>query len=273
VAAAAVAVLAACALRTWGQLATWRDSRTLWQHAVEVSPGDDAVHDNLGLVYLDEGQPAVAWRLFARAAELNPANFRARNNLGRASLALGDPEVARIHLTEAVRLAPNQADAQYNLALTYVLGPEPDLTAARDHCRRAVELNGALAPAHALLGYLCHESGQAEEGDSHYGEALRLDPGWLKRTDEEAWRLATGGTWTPFKGALALLGARQVCQATGERRAEFLETRAAAEAAAGHHTQAARTLRQLLALVPEGADPRRREAIRERLRLYEQGSR
>jgi tetratricopeptide (TPR) repeat protein len=271
--AAAVTILAACALRTWGQLGTWHDSRTLWEQAVRVCPGSDAAHDHLGMVYEEAGLPQQAWAHFARAVELNPASGQARNNLGRACLGREEPELARRHLTEAVRLQPLRPDVHFNLALAHVLCPQRDLAAALAHGRRAVELKGDVAPAHVLLAYLCHELGQAREGDGHYREAIRLDPSWPERAGREAWQLAASRRLTRFQAALALLLARQVCQATGERRVEFLETRAAAEAAAGQYRQAARTLRQVLALVSERDEPGRYHVLEQQLRLCEEAGR
>jgi tetratricopeptide (TPR) repeat protein len=268
-----LAGLLVCAQRTWVQVGTWRNSRTLWEHAVRVLPGDYTAHDRLGMVHDAAGRPLEAWSEFSQAVELYPDSAQAQNNLGRTSLALGAPELARDHLTEAVRIRPDRPDVRYNLAMALVLCPERDLVAAQEHCRQALELNEDLAPAHVLLGYLCHERGQVEEGNRHYREALRLDPTWLGRAARESWRLATSQPPTPFNAALALLFARQTCQATGERRVDFLEARAAAEAAGGQYARAAQTLRQLLALVSEREDPQGYHAIQKRLELYERSKR
>src|SRR5205807_430433 len=59
--AAAVAALTACAFRTWEQVGTWRNSRTLWEHAVRVTPSNSVAHNNLGQTYLDSGSLVEAW--------------------------------------------------------------------------------------------------------------------------------------------------------------------------------------------------------------------
>lgn len=266
-------LLLGCVVRTWEQLGTWHDQRTLWEHAVRVTRPDYFTHDVLGMIYYQAGEWQKAHEQFRRAVELNPTSAQARNSLGMAKLALGDAAGAATHLAEAVRLRPERADAHHNLALAYVLGEQPDLARAATHARQAVALKPELAAAHALLGYLLQAQGQEAEAASHYAEALRLDPGWLARSDEQAWRLATSPAPPPFAVRLALLYAQQVCQATEQRRVEFLETRAAAEAAAGRFEQAAQTLRQGLALIAGEADPARYRALQERLERYARGQR
>jgi Flp pilus assembly protein TadD len=133
-----------------------------------------------------------------------------------------------------------------------------------------VALEDDWAEARALLGYLCRELGYAEEAAEHYRTALRLDPRWPEVASERAWQMVTGPDLTPWKAAVALLYARQACQATEERRSDFLETRAAAEASAGRYSQAAQTLRKALTLLTKSADPDRYRALEQRLRRYEQ---
>ena len=48
-------VLSACGARAWEQTRTWRDSRSLLEHALEVTPSDVLVRVSLGLALQDEG--------------------------------------------------------------------------------------------------------------------------------------------------------------------------------------------------------------------------
>ncbi len=266
----ALVVLATCWLRTWEQLDNWRNSWTVWGHVLDVTEAHGVAHDSIGMAYFEDGYWLKArWHL-ARAVELEPTNANFQNDLGIACLSLGDFQEASRHLSEALRLQPDRADAHHNLAMTQVLLPEKELARALEHSRRAVELNEKLAPGRYLLGYLCHELGHAEEAALHYQEGLRLDPGWPEVGNQLASQLVSRSTLTPAEAAFALLYATEACQATGERRSEYLETQAAALAAAGRSSDAVQALRKALALLSESAAPERYRAVQQRLRTYEQ---
>jgi len=63
--------------------------------------------------------------------------------------------------------------------------------------------------------------------------------------------------------------AEQVCQATHHRDPRFVDTLAAAYAAAGHYHQAVAAARQALTLADAAQQPELVKQIQERLRLYE----
>jgi tetratricopeptide (TPR) repeat protein len=107
---------------------------------------------------------------------------------------------------------------------------------------------------------------------SAYREALAWTPDWPAKFTETAWRLATDADANHRDPEQALEMIGQVVQAVGESDARLLDVLAAGEAALGHFPEAIQAARQALAKVPSAADSALADAIRDRLRLYEQGN-
>jgi tetratricopeptide (TPR) repeat protein len=100
------------------QVGVWRNSETLFSHALRVSPAPKGiVHYNLGLALADAGDYAGAFPHFAAALEANPNLPRAHNNIGVYHARRGNLEAAAGHFREAVRMKPGYAAALDNLRL------------------------------------------------------------------------------------------------------------------------------------------------------------
>ena len=129
---AAVSVVLMLGVMTWRQSLVWRDSRTLWAHAVEASPSSVG-HAELGVLLEEEGRTEEAIVHFRRALQLRPDNAYAENNWG---IALGNAwrfHEAISHFQAALRIRPDYVEARNNLRLTLArtLNPVGYLNAQR----------------------------------------------------------------------------------------------------------------------------------------------
>jgi len=102
---------------TWGQTKLWRDSQTLWQHALALDRSASIARNNLARAMIDSDRLDDARRLLERAVQLRPENADAQNNLGVVLRRLGDPAAALALYDEAIRLRPRSAEIAYNVAL------------------------------------------------------------------------------------------------------------------------------------------------------------
>ena len=59
----------------------WRDSVSLWTHALACTSGNSLAHNNLGATLAAQGNRAEAMARFERALQLNPDYAQAHNNL------------------------------------------------------------------------------------------------------------------------------------------------------------------------------------------------
>ena len=79
-------------------------------------PGDAAVNDAMGLIYLRADRAALAVASFTLAAEADPRNSARRLNLAAAYLAAGNLAKAKAHAQEAMALEPMLQDAYILMA-------------------------------------------------------------------------------------------------------------------------------------------------------------
>lgn len=179
--AAALAVLAALGVLTWKQTGVWRDSITLWTHAVEAH-GNVAARANLGQALSVEGRWHEALPVLEEAIRVNPRHAEAHHHLGFALDALGHPDLAIDHFREAVRLRPAYPEAQGNLGIA--LAQRGELDAAVAHLREVLRIDPASALGRANLALALANLGEREAGRGNsgaaraaYREALALLPG------------------------------------------------------------------------------------------------
>jgi len=148
----ALAVLSAYASAALVQIGYWKNSYTLFSHAI-------AVTENNGV---------------------------AEGNLGAALLEIQRPDLALPHLERAIRWTPTLATPHYNLGT--ILQRQNQFNAAGREYEAALKYSAdALEAAHTHnnLGALFQQMGRPEQAVAEYSEAIRLDPGeqnsWIGR--------------------------------------------------------------------------------------------
>ena len=172
--ASVVGVLAVCMVCTWVQVRHWRDSVSLFQHALAVDPRNFSMHFNLGVVLAKEDRVDEAISHYRRALQLNPRYARAHSNLGSALRKQEKLEEAIHHYREALRIKPDLADAHSNLGVA--LRSQGQLDAALVHYRKALLIDPDFADAHNNLANLLLSQGRTEQAVRHYRRVLRIEP-------------------------------------------------------------------------------------------------
>jgi Flp pilus assembly protein TadD len=166
-------VLLAFGIGTWTQARHWKNSMTLFQHAVDVTANNHLAEFNLATALHEQGNLQDAVTHYSKALRIMPDNEKFHNSLGVAMLELGDIDGAIKHLSEALRLVPNYADAYVNLGTALAKAGKP--AQAISYYRRALEIK-PLAKAHYNLGLALAEMRKFDEAISHYQQALRIKP-------------------------------------------------------------------------------------------------
>ena len=100
---------------TWVQVGIWRDSPSLFKHAIKVTKNNYMAHNNLGNIYFNQGLLDEAMQHYSTALRINPAFALAHNNLGAAMFRSGKIEGAIFHFRQATVLEPGNPDAHRNL--------------------------------------------------------------------------------------------------------------------------------------------------------------
>ena len=106
---------------SWGlcsqQLCYWRDSKTLYGRVLAIDPGQFLAHNNLGLVFEDEGRMPEAMEQFRLALDIRPRYAPSLNNLGTALLKLGRLQEAEADFRAAMASDPDRPESYNNIGL------------------------------------------------------------------------------------------------------------------------------------------------------------
>lgn len=154
--------------------ADYRSEFTIWSDSVSKRPDNARAHNNLGSLWLKQGNVSEAVRCFTRAVELQPYYASAHYDLGIALVESGDTAAAMAHFEKALVIEPDSADIRLNLGIALLhLGRADD---ARQHFEAALRLQPGSADAQNDLGLALAQLGRTPEATAHYQEALRLRP-------------------------------------------------------------------------------------------------
>jgi tetratricopeptide (TPR) repeat protein len=112
---------------------------TAYQRVLEVDPDHAAAHINVGTLYYNRQEFALAEKHYRSAIAADPRYALAYFDLGNVLDETGRVQEAIQTYTTALQLAPTYADAHYNLALAYEKMREP--RKALKHWRAYIHLD------------------------------------------------------------------------------------------------------------------------------------
>lgn len=167
----AVAVVVAFSLAAWGQVKHWKDSPSLFSHALAVTEKNWLAWNNLGLFHLSNGRAREAIPDFMESLRFRPQGANAWNYLGVAYLRLGRPQQSVEYFSESVRRNPDYFEPWFNLGLAYdKIG---DREQAITSYREAVRIRPGHAEAWLKLGEAYASAGRIREAMDCYREAVQ----------------------------------------------------------------------------------------------------
>ena len=180
-AGAFVLVTAAMVVATRVQAACWKDSFTLFEHALEVTSGNHIAHNNLGAALEDSGRHAEALVHLREALRLRPDEILIHKNLARSLLAQGD-------LSEALDqyfwvLSHNQSDHALQAKVADILADEGKTEEAVQHYREAIRLDSTDVFSRCRLGQIYVQQMKFDEAKNQCLLALKQQPGYSKAHD------------------------------------------------------------------------------------------
>jgi len=116
---AAIAFIIIMSVLTWKQCGYWKNSITLFNHALQVTKNNYVAHHGLGLALIAEGKTEEAIDHYNKTISIKPEFPNAYNNRGIVYGGLGQYELAMDDFDKAIRLKEDYAEAYYNKAVTY----------------------------------------------------------------------------------------------------------------------------------------------------------
>jgi len=185
--AAAAVVCLACAGAAWAQVAYWRNSETLFAHALQVTNGNYIAEHNLGS-YLT-GQPGrlpEAVSHLERAAQLRPDSGQIHSDLGIALAGTpGRLADAIAEFRTAMGLRPESAVPHINLGNGLMQAGRLQEAAAEFETALRIQPDAAGVPErlarvkaaiHYQSGMALARDGRAREAAAEFEATLQLDP-------------------------------------------------------------------------------------------------
>ncbi len=178
-AAGAVMALGILVALTTRQTFIWRDSLSLWNHALRFTSSDNAAFLNRGVAKWQLGDFDGALEDYNRSLRLHPTYPQTLNNRARIYAKLGKEMEARSDFDAAVRACeqgrdPYAAHVFYNRAS--FRQDHGDLSGALEDIEEALRRKPDHSAAFALRGSLRRVQGDRDGAMRDFDAALRLNP-------------------------------------------------------------------------------------------------
>jgi tetratricopeptide (TPR) repeat protein len=202
---AALFAIAVLSWRTWVQTWYWRDSETLFRHALAVTTNNDVAENNLGIVFLQQGKLDEAISLLQTAVALRPDNSPAHENLAKALLQKGQVADALVHYRKLLELQPDNIEV------------------------------------HNIVGTVLTQQGQIKEGVEEWQKVLMIQPDNGNAMSNLAWVFATSPDESLRNGTKAVQLAEEAMRISAGRIPIISRTLAAAYAETGRFSEAIQT--------------------------------
>jgi tetratricopeptide (TPR) repeat protein len=136
-------------------------AREHYQEAIRLAPDFYPAHNNLGSIYLSQGNYEAAEEEFGRVIELNHIDPQAYLNLGNVFLLTGRHEEAERTLQEGLQRDPRSTFGHFLLGSVY--SRAGDVGRAERYLQRAVELDAAMPNPRLELVNLYLQQDRTEE--------------------------------------------------------------------------------------------------------------
>jgi len=251
------------------QTSCWRDSKSLWTHALACTSDNVKAHYNLGIFLNEKGTVDKAIAHFQKALRINPDFAPAHINLGDALLQKGSIDEAIGHFQKALRINPDFAEAHINLGNALLQKGSKDEAIA--HFQKALRINPDFAEAHINLGDTLLQKGNIDEAIGHFQKALQIKPDSAEAQNDLAWVLAACPQASLRNGNQAVQLAQRANQLTLNGNPAVLSTLAAAYAETGRFPEAIETAQRAVQLAETQSNTKLANDLRSQMKCYQAG--
>ncbi len=172
---AAIILLCSTAL-TATQISYWKNSETLFGHAIKVTDKNYIAYNNLGFFLSHEDRFEEAIASYHEALKIEPRFEDAHNNIGYAFAKIGNHSEAILHYQMALKIKPELVEAHNNLGNSLAETGKPD--EAIEHYKFALSKNPKHADAHNNFGVALAMKGKLDEAVEHFQKSLDAKPGY-----------------------------------------------------------------------------------------------
>jgi tetratricopeptide (TPR) repeat protein len=243
----------------------WRNSETLFRHALAVTQNNDVAHVDLGTALEQQGRTAEALTEYREAARINPDRPQIQFNLGIMLNQLGRHAESLAAYRAAIRLEP--ANAPAHSAAGGELVALGNFSEALKEFSIAQQLDPNYAAPHLETAKLFFQQGRDAEAVAELRAALRAEKDSVLALTAAAHYLAANENAAARDGRSALMLALKANELSGRNRPEVFDILGMALAENGDYTNAMTCAQNALELA-RVAKMKNAEPIVRRLELY-----
>ncbi|MGA2243247.1 MAG: tetratricopeptide repeat protein [Verrucomicrobiota bacterium] len=171
-------VITALMVCAWKQTSYWRNSESLWTHALACTSGNYVAHNNLGSALFQKGNMDAAIAQYQEALQIKPNYAEIHNSLGSALFQKGSVDEAVAQYQTALQINPDYAEAHYNFGFALFKMGQVDEAIA--HYQTALQIKPDYVEAHYNLGMALFKMGQVDEAIVHYQTTLQIKPDYAE---------------------------------------------------------------------------------------------
>jgi len=234
--AAALLVIGALSWSASIQTSYWRDSETLFKHAIAVTKNNDVAENNLGIIFLEKGQLDEAISRLQAAIDLRPENGPAHNNLAKALLQKGRLPEAMVHYRKFLEIEPENVEARN------------------------------------ILGTALIQQGRIKEAIEQWQDALAIEPENGNAASNLAWVFATCPDASFRDGSRAVELAEKALRISGGKIPMIFRILAAAYAENGRFSEAVETAQRGAELADRQGTSGLTTELQSNIALYQAGT-
>jgi protein O-mannosyl-transferase len=231
----AIIIIGALSFSAWVHTSYWRDSETLFKHALAVTTNNDVAENNLGIVFLGQGKLEEAISLLQAAVDLRPDNSAAHENLAKALLQKGRVTDALIHYRKLLELQPDNMEV------------------------------------HNIVGTVLVQQGRVAEGVEEWKKVLAVEPDNGNAMSNLAWVFATSPEASFRDGPKAVQLGEHAARISGGRIPILFRTLAAAYAESGRFAEAVQAAQRGVELANSQGNLGLATELQGDITLYQQG--
>jgi tetratricopeptide (TPR) repeat protein len=200
------ALISALMFATWLQVGYWKNSMTLFKHAIDGDSNNALAHNNFGVALRKQGRLADAIQHYDWALRLKPDYAAAHYNLGIALMRVGQFSEAISHFQNALQQKPDASIVRHHLKKA--LDAQQKMNQKMSAIQAALKLTPENATLHFELANLYERKGDLDSAIRHYEIALFHQSGFTSALNNLAVAYAIKGEYdkalTAFKKIITL---------------------------------------------------------------------
>lgn len=178
----------------------WRDSRSLYNRAIQVDPRNPVAMNNRGVLYADATSHPKAIVDFRSALQVDPNYFAASRNLAFSLAELGEFSDAEAVYRQQLVLHPGNAALLQNLG--GVLSRQGKLTEAAETYRELISKHSSSWEVMLILAETLAKTGNWVEAEAYYSKYIEVSPDSIHAVVGLSRTLAKQGQFKEAAGVL-----------------------------------------------------------------------